>query len=59
MDDHEEKVKEFRSRNILDLDNCTKQDKRDAYTHLDLKVIATQKGVDIKGYFQSELLTIG
>ena len=33
-----------------DLDNCTYQDKRDAYTYLDLKIIATLEGADIKGY---------
>ena len=32
------------------LDNCTFQDKKDAYTYLDLKVVATPEGADIKGY---------
>jgi site-specific DNA recombinase len=33
-----------------DLDNCTYQDKRNAYTYLDLKIVATPEGADIKGY---------
>jgi len=37
--------------NILEnLDNCTNQDKKDAYTYLNLKVRATPEGADIKGY---------
>ena len=33
-----------------DLDNSTYQDKRNAYTYLDLKIVATPEGADIKGY---------
>ena len=36
-----------------DLDNCTYQDKRNAYTYLDLKIVATPEGADIKGYLDS------
>ncbi|MFC1987434.1 hypothetical protein ACFLVH_02690 [Chloroflexota bacterium] len=51
---------------MADLDNCTNQDKKDAYTYPDLKVKATTEGADIKGYLDpgviksdSCLLTIG
>jgi site-specific DNA recombinase len=43
-------LRELCARIIPDLDNCTNQDKKDAYTYLDLKVTATPEGVDIKGY---------
>ncbi len=42
-----------------DLDNCTCQDKKDAYAYLDLRVTATPEAVDIKGYVQPKLLTTG
>ena len=38
------------ARIVLDIDNCTNQDKKDAYTYLDLKITATPEGADIKGY---------
>ena len=41
---------ELCARIMPDLDNCTYQDKKDAYTYLDLKVKATPDGADIKGY---------
>jgi site-specific DNA recombinase len=50
MIDMESHLKELCNRIIPDLDNCTNQDKKDAYTYLDLKVTATPEGVDIKGY---------
>jgi len=52
MADYEARLKELCARIIPDLDNCTTQDKRDAYTYLDLKVIANRDAVDIKGYVQ-------
>lgn len=39
-----------------DLGNCTNQDKKDAYTYLDLKVTATSEGIDIKGYLKPDVL---
>lgn len=57
MGDYEAKLKELCVRIAPDLDNCSDQDKKDAYTYLDLKVTATPEGVDIKGYIQSKLLT--
>ena len=48
--DMEANLKELCARIVPDLDNCTNQDKKDAYTYLDLKVKATPEGVDIKGY---------
>jgi site-specific DNA recombinase len=56
--DMEASLKGLCARIVPDLDNCTNQDKKDAYTYLDLKVIATTEGVDIKGYIQPKLLTI-
>lgn len=55
----EVQLKELCSRIVADLDNCTSQDKKDAYAFLDLKVTATPEGVDIKGYVQPKLITIG
>jgi site-specific DNA recombinase len=46
----ESHLRELCNRIIPDLDNCTNQDKKDAYTYLDLKVTATPEGVDIIGY---------
>jgi site-specific DNA recombinase len=57
--DMEQQLKELCSRIVADLDNCTAQDKKDAYAFLDLKVTATPEGVDIKGYVQSKLITTG
>jgi hypothetical protein len=41
---------------VPDLDNCTAQDKRDAYRYLDLRVCATTEGVDIKGYLKPNVV---
>ena len=54
----EEHLKDLCSRIVADLDNCTCQDKKDAYAYLDLKVTATPDSVKIKGYVQPKLLTI-
>lgn len=59
MTDYEARLKELCARIVPDLDNCKNQDKKDAYTYLDLKVIATPEGVDIKGYIQPNVLTTG
>jgi len=59
MVDMEANLKELCARIVPDLDNCANQDKKDAYTYLDLKVIATPEGVDIKGYLQPNVLTTG
>ena len=48
--DMEDNLKELCTRIVPDLDNCNNQDKKDAYTYLDLKVKATPEGADIKGY---------
>jgi site-specific DNA recombinase len=55
MSDYEARLKELCARIAPDLDNCTNQDKKDAYTYLDLKIIATPEGVDIKGFLKPEL----
>jgi site-specific DNA recombinase len=57
--DTERNLKELCARIVPDLDNCTNQDKRDAYIYLDLKIKATPEGADIKGYVQPKLLTTG
>jgi len=55
--DMEVNLKELCARIVPDLDNCTNQDKKDAYTYLDLKVKATPEGADIKGYLDSSVLS--
>ena len=52
MVDVETNLKELCARIIPDLDRCTSQDKKDAYEYLDLKVIASPEGADIKGYLE-------
>ena len=59
MVDYEDKLKELCSRIVTDLDNCTPQDKKDAFTYLDLKVTATNEAVDIKGYVQPNVSPTG
>jgi len=57
MVDMESNLKELCARIVPDLDNCTNQDKKDAYTYLDLKVKATPEGADIKGYLDSSVVS--
>ena len=57
MIDMEANLKELCARIITDLDNCTNQDKKDAYTYLDLKIKATPEGADIKGYLDSSVIS--
>ena len=59
MVDIESHLKELCARIVPNLDNCTNQDKKDAYTYLDLKVKATPEGADIKGFLDPCLLTTG
>jgi site-specific DNA recombinase len=54
--DYEAKLKELCARMAPDLDNCTNQDKKDAYTYLDLKITATPEGADIKGYLKPDVI---
>lgn len=56
MVDMEANLKELCARIVSDLDNCTNQDKKDAYTYLDLKIKATPEGADIKGYLDSSVI---
>ena len=53
----EANLKELCARIVPDLDNCTNQDKKDAYTYLDLKVKATNEGADIKGYLDTSVIS--
>ena len=55
MIDMEAHLKELCARIVPDIDNCTNQDKKDAYTYLDLKIKATPEGADIKGYLDSSV----
>jgi len=57
MIDMEANLKDLCIRIIPDLDNCTNQDKKDAYTYLDLKIMATPEGADIKGYLDSSVIS--
>ncbi len=57
MVDMEANLKELCARIITDLDNCTNQDKKDAYTYLDLKVKAIPESADIKGYLDPSVLS--
>ncbi len=56
MVDMEANLKELCARIVPDLDNCTNNDKKDAYTYLDLKVKATNEDVDIKGFLDPSVL---
>jgi len=56
MVDYEAKLKELCARIVHDIDNCTNQDKKDAYTYLDLSVTATPEGIDIKGYLKPDVI---
>jgi site-specific DNA recombinase len=59
MVDMEANLKELCARIVLDLDNCTNNDKKDAYTYLDLKVKATTEGADIKGFLDPSVTKSG
>ena len=56
MGGYEAKLKELCARIAPDLDNCTNQDKKDAYTYLDLRITATPEGADIKGYLKPDVI---
>ena len=58
MGDYEVKLRELCDRIAPDLENCTNQDKKDAYTYLDLKITATPEGVDIRGYLQPDVIKV-
>ena len=55
----EANLKELCARIVLDLDNCSNQEKKDAYTYLGLRVKATPEGADIKGLLDPNALTTG
>jgi len=57
MLDMETNLKELCARIVPDLDICTNQDKKDAYTYLDLKIKATPESADIKGYLDSGVIS--
>jgi len=57
MVDMEASLKDLCAKIIPDLDHCSNDDKRDAYTYLGLQVKATPEGADIKGYLDPCLLT--
>ncbi|HEY40306.1 MAG TPA: recombinase family protein [Dehalococcoidia bacterium] len=57
MVDMEDNLKELCARIVRDLDNCTNQDKKDAFTYLDLKVKAITDSADIKGYLNPSVLS--
>lgn len=49
-------LKELCARIVPELENCTNQDKKDAYKYLDLRIKATPEGADIKGYLRPEVI---
>ncbi|MCL2149898.1 MAG: hypothetical protein FWH51_03065 [Dehalococcoidia bacterium] len=53
------KLRELCSRIVPDLDNCTSQDKKDAFAYLGLKIKATPEGADVRGFLDLNLLTTG
>lgn len=57
--DMEVNIKELCARIVPDLDNCTNDDKKEAYRYLDLQIKATREGADIKGYLNTSVLTTG
>jgi site-specific DNA recombinase len=59
MIDMESNIKELCCRIVPDLDNCSNEDKKDAYKYLDLQVKATCEGADIKGFLDPNVLTTG
>jgi len=56
MVDCEAKLKELCARIVPEIDNCNNQDKKDAYTYLDLSVTARPEGVDIRGYLKPDVI---
>ena len=58
MGDYEANLKELCTRIVPDIDNCTSQDKKDAYTYLDSRITATPECVDIKGYLKSDIFRL-
>jgi len=54
--DYKGKLKELCTRIVPELDNCTSQDKKDAYKYLDLRIRATPDGADMKGYLRPEVV---
>ena len=59
MVDMEASLKELCAKIIPDIDHCSNEDKKDAYTYLGLQVKATPEGADIKGFLDPCLLTTG
>jgi site-specific DNA recombinase len=59
MSDYKDRLKELCSKIVPDLDNCTNQEKKEAYTYLDLKISATREAIDIKGYIKPIFSPIG
>jgi site-specific DNA recombinase len=57
MVDMEASLKDLCAKIIPDLDHCSNDDKKDAYTYLGLQVKATPEGADIKGFLDPCLLT--
>jgi site-specific DNA recombinase len=55
--DFEGQLRDLCARIAPDLDNCTCQDKKDAYTYLGLNIVATPEGIDIKGYLDPNVLS--
>lgn len=53
---YEGKLKGLCARIVPELENCTSEDKKDAYRYLDLRIKATPEGADMKGYLKPEVI---
>jgi len=58
MGDYEANLKELCTRIVPDIDNCTSQDKKDAYTYLDSRITATPECVDIKECLKPDIFRL-
>ena len=59
MDDFEDKLRELCNKIIPEIDLCTNDDKKEAYTYLDLKVKATSEGAEINGFLDPRVRIAG
>jgi len=59
MIDMEANLKELCARIVADLDNCSNDERKEAYAYLDLHVKATPEAADIKGFLDPNVLTTG
>jgi site-specific DNA recombinase len=56
MADWKASLKGLCGRIVPEIENCTNQDRKEAYRYLDLRVTATPEGADIKGYLKPDVI---